>query len=46
MKMFYFKFQQNRTINGEFNYFEGGRGWAPGGKEAPIHKFQLLLVKI
>ena len=47
--MLHFKFNQNRTINEEFDFFEGGgRGGAAGGQGAPIHKFlsQLLLVNI
>ena len=46
MKMLCFKFNQNRPINGEFDFFEG-RG-ALGGEEAPIYKFlsQLLFVNI
>ena len=42
--MLCFKFQQNRIINEEFNYFEEG----PAGKGAPIHNFlsQSLLVNI
>ena len=45
--MLHFKFNQNRTINEEFDFLEGGGG-AAGGKGAPIHKFlsQLLLVNI
>ena len=40
--MFCFKFQQNHTINEEFDFFEGGGGiGAPGGEEAPNHKFLL-----
>ena len=49
MKMWCFKFHQNRTINEEFYFFEGGGGEGPQGSiEAPIHKFlsQLLLVNI
>ena len=49
MKMSCFKFEQNHTINEEFDFFEGGRERerAPGSKGAPIHKTisQLLLVK-
>ena len=50
MQMLCFKFDQNRTINEEFNFFEG-EGEAEGppeGKGTPIHKFlsQLLLVTI
>ena len=44
-----FKFQQNRIINEEFHFFEGGgEEGPPGGKGAPIHKFltKLLLVSI
>ena len=47
--MFCFKFQQNRTINEEFNYIEGGGAEGPpGNMGAPIHKFlsQLLFVNI
>ena len=47
--MLHFKFHQNRTINEEFDFFEGGGGGgAAGGQGAPIHKFlsQLLLVNI
>ena len=45
--MFCFKFQQNRIINKEFDFFEGGGERSPGDKVAPIHKFlsQLLLEK-
>ena len=41
MKMLCFKFHQNRTINEELDFFEGGA-------EVPIHKFlsQLSLVNI
>ena len=37
MKLFGFKFQQNRTINEEFDFFEEGEGQE--GKENPIYKF-------
>ena len=46
--MLSFKFHQNRTINEEFDYFDGEREGPPGGKGASIHKFlsQLFLVYI
>ena len=47
--MFCFKFLQNRTINEEFDFFEGeGEEGPPESKVAPIHQFlsQLLLVNI
>ena len=31
MEMFGFKFQQNRNINEEFDFFEGGRGGGAKG---------------
>ena len=48
MKVLCFKFHQNRTINEEFNFFEGEGEGHPGDKGTPIHKFlsQLLLVNI
>ena len=51
MRMLCFKFNQNRPINEEFDFFEvGGREekGPPAGEGAPIHKMlsQLLLVNI
>ena len=48
MKMLCFKFHQNRPINEEFDFFEGGGGGPPGGEGAPIYKFlsKLLFVNI
>ena len=45
--MLYFKFHQNRPINEEFYFFEGGGEGPPGGEGAPIYKFlsELLFVK-
>ena len=46
--MFCLKFQQNRTINDEYDFFEGGGGGEerPGGIGTPIHKFLSLLLLI
>ena len=48
--MFCIKFQQNRTINEKFDFFEGGEGEEepPWDKGAPNNKFlsYLLLVNI
>ena len=41
MQMFRFKFQQNRTINEQFNFLRGGGGEAPGGKGALFINFYL-----
>ena len=49
MKILWFKFHQNSTINKEFEFFWGGeREGPPGGKGASIHKClsQLFLVNI
>ena len=46
MKILCFKFDKNRTINEEFDFFEGEG--PPGGKRASIHRFlsYLFLVNI
>ena len=49
MKMFCFKFQQNCTINEEYDFLRGGGGGREGGsKGTPIYKCQseLILVSI
>jgi len=39
--MLCFIFQKNRTINEEFDFFEGGRG---GIKRTPIYKIVILII--
>ena len=43
MKILCFKFNQNRTINTKFDFFEGERRGPWEGKIASIHKFQYQL---
>ena len=40
--MLCFIFQQNRTINDEFDFFEGGR--EGGMKRTPIYKILILII--
>ena len=40
--MLYFIFQQNRTINDKFDFFEGGRGG--GIKRTPIYTILILII--
>ena len=46
MKMYCFIFQQNRTINEEFDFLEGGgRRGLQGGKGAPINIFIYFILR-